>query len=67
MRKSKKTTLKTTAYQPVFVSQAANQLSDYLKTSVSAATNSEGKGVIKINFESQEQLQQILNRIKGEK
>lgn len=67
VRKSKKTTLKTTAYQPVFVSQAANQLSDYLKTSVSAATNSEGKGVIKINFESQEQLQQILNRIKGEK
>ncbi|MDG1710740.1 MAG: ParB/RepB/Spo0J family partition protein [Flavobacteriaceae bacterium] len=54
----------TTNYQPPFVSQAASELETLFKTPVTATANSQGKGVIKISFESQEQLQRILNKIK---
>ena len=57
---------KPTGYKPTFVSQAAEELKTLFETSVSATSNSEGKGVLKINFESQEQLQHILNKVKGE-
>jgi hypothetical protein len=35
-------------------------------TSVSVTSNGQGQGQLKINFESQEKLQHILNKIKGE-
>ena len=54
----------TTNYQPPFVSQAASELETLFKTPVTATANSQGKGVIKISFESQEQLQRILNKVK---
>ena len=57
---------KPIGYKPTFVSQAAEELKTLFETSVSATSNSEGKGVLKINFESQEQLQHILNKVKGE-
>jgi ParB family chromosome partitioning protein len=54
------------SYIPPFVSQAAEELKTLLETSVSATSNNEGKGVLKISFESQEKLQHILNKVKGE-
>lgn len=54
----------TTNYQPPFISQAASELETLFETSVTATANSQGKGVIKISFESQEQLQLILNKVK---
>ena len=57
---------KSIGYKPTFVSQATEELKTLFETSVSATSNSEGKGVLKINFESQEQLQHILNKVKGE-
>ncbi len=54
----------TTNYQPPFISQAASELETLFETSVTATANSQGKGVIKISFESQEQLQHILNKVK---
>ncbi|MDB3997813.1 ParB/RepB/Spo0J family partition protein [Flavobacteriaceae bacterium] len=54
----------TTNYQPPFISQAASELETLFETSVTATVNSQGKGVIKISFESQEQLQRILNKVK---
>jgi len=54
----------TTNYQPPFISQAASELEILFETSVTATANSQGKGVIKISFESQEQLQRILNKVK---
>ena len=55
-----------TTYQPAFVNQAASDLEDFFETPVSASSNSQGKGVLKINFDSQEKLQHILNKVKGE-
>ena len=57
---------KPIGYMPTFVSQAVEELKTLFKTSVSATSNTEGKGILKINFESQEQLQHILNKVKGE-
>jgi len=57
---------KPIGYMPTYVSQAAEELKTLFKTSVSATSNTEGKGILKINFESQEQLQHILNKVKGE-
>ena len=54
----------TTNYQPPFISQAASELETLFETSVTATANTQGKGVIKISFESQEQLQRILNKVK---
>lgn len=54
----------TTNYQPPFISQAVSELETLFETSVTATANSQGKGVIKISFESQEQLQRILNKVK---
>ena len=62
---SKKTkSSETLTYKPPFISQAAAELETLFKTSVTATANSQGKGVLKIAFESQEQLQRILNEIK---
>lgn len=65
VRNYKKTkSSETLTYKPPFISQAAAELETLFKTSVTATANSQGKGVLKIAFESQEQLQRILNEIK---
>lgn len=53
-------------YQPAYIEQAANDLEALFDTHVSATTNNLGQGQLKISFESQEKLQHILNKIKGE-
>jgi len=53
-------------YQPAYIDQAANELETLFDTPVAASANSQGQGQLKISFESQEKLQHILNKIKGE-
>ena len=55
-----------TPYQPAYIQQAADDLEKLLDTAVSVNANSLGRGQLKISFESQEKLQNILNKIKGE-
>ncbi|MEO2100031.1 MAG: ParB/RepB/Spo0J family partition protein [Flavobacteriaceae bacterium] len=57
---------KTSSYASPFVKQAATELENIFKTDVSVTANDQGKGVLKISFDSQEKLQHILNKIKGE-
>ena len=59
-------TYKGTSYKPAFIKQAAHDLEILFETPVSVSTNSEGKGVLKISFDSQKKLQYILNKVKGE-
>ena len=59
-------TYKGTSYKPAFIKQAAHDLEILFKTPVSVSANSEGKGVLKISFDSQKKLQHILNKVKGE-
>jgi ParB family chromosome partitioning protein len=67
VRKSKapKQSLET-PYQPAYIQQAADDLEKLFDTAVSVNANSLGRGQLKISFESQEKLQNILNKIKGE-
>ncbi len=53
-------------YSSPFISQTALDLEKFFETPVKVISNIEGKGFLKINFESQEKLQHILNKIKGE-
>ena len=62
----KSKTLKNTIYSSPFISQTALDLEKFFDTPVKVISNSEGKGFLKINFESQEKLQHILNKVKGE-
>ena len=62
--KSPKT--KSYNYSSPFLNQTAVELKEILKTSVSLISNNQGKGYLKIMFDSQERLQDILNKIKGE-
>ena len=55
-----------TPYQPTYIQQAADDLEKLFDTAVSVNANSLGRGQLKISFESQEKLQNILNKIKGE-
>jgi len=55
-----------TPYQPAYIKQAADDLEKLFDTAVSVNANSLGQGQLKISFESQEKLQNILNKIKGE-
>ena len=57
---------KGTSYKPPFIKQAAHDLEILFETPVSVSANSEGKGVLKISFDSQKKLQHILNKVKGE-
>ena len=59
-------TYKGSPYKPPFIKQAAHALEILFETPVSVSTNSEGKGVLKISFNSQKKLQYILNKVKGE-
>lgn len=53
-------------YKPNYIEQVVSELQKLLNTPVSANSNAQGRGQLKINFESQEKLQNILNKIKGE-
>ena len=53
-------------YLSPFINQAAEELKIILGTSVSVSSNKQGKGILKINFDSQEELQHILNKVKGD-
>ena len=56
----------TNSYSSPFIKQAAEELEIMFDTSVSVTSNNQGKGVLKITFESQEKLQHIINKIKGD-
>ena len=62
----KSKTSKNAIYSSPFISQTALDLEKFFETAVKVISNSEGKGFLKINFESQEKLQHILNKVKGE-
>ena len=53
-------------YSPPFLKQSAIELEEIFETSVSVISNDNGKGYMKILFDSQEKLQDILNKIKSE-
>ena len=57
---------KSYAYSSPFLKQSAIELEEIFETSVSVISNDNGKGYVKILFDSQEKLQDILNKIKGE-
>ncbi|MDC1392286.1 ParB/RepB/Spo0J family partition protein [Flavobacteriaceae bacterium] len=59
-------TYKGSSYSTPFVKQAAHDLEILFETPVTVSANSEGKGVLKIRFDSQKKLQHILNKVKGE-
>ena len=59
-------TKSTDNYLSPFINQAAEELKTILGTSVSVSSNKQGKGILKINFDSQEELQNILNKVKGD-
>ena len=56
----------TKSYSSPFIKQAAEELEIIFDTSVSVTSNNQGKGVLKITFESQEKLQHIINKIKSD-
>ena len=56
----------TENYLSPFINQAAEELKTILGTSVSVSSNKQGKGILKINFDSQEELQNILKKVKGD-
>ena len=67
VRKSKDPkTSNASVYQPAYIEQAAKELQGYFDTPVTVTSNGHGQWQLKINFESQEKLQHILNKIKGE-
>ena len=53
-------------YSSPFLKQSAIELEAIFETSVSVISNDNGKGYMKILFDSQEKLQDILNKIKSE-
>lgn len=63
---SKSKAPKNTKYTSPFISQTALDLEKYFETPIRVFSNPEGKGFLKINFESQEKLEYIINKIKGE-
>ena len=66
VRKLKDPKATSSSYASPFIKQAATELESFFETAVNVTANDHGKGVLKITFESQEKLQHILNKIKGE-
>ena len=66
IRNLKNPKIKISSYSSPFIKQAADELKSIFETSVSVQADGRGKGVLKIKFESQEKLQNILNKIKGD-
>ncbi len=63
---SKSKAQKNANYSSPFISQTALDLENFFETPIKVFSNREGKGFLKINFESLEKLEYILNKIKGE-
>ena len=68
VQKSKKSQSSGTskALKPQFYDDAANELKSYFNTTVSIKVNNKGKGNIQIPFNSQEDLNYIIKKIKSE-
>ncbi|MEC7068994.1 MAG: ParB/RepB/Spo0J family partition protein [Bacteroidota bacterium] len=68
VQKSKKTQSAGTsnALKPLFYDDAANELKDYFNTTVTIKGNNKGKGNIQIPFNSQEDLNYNIKKIKSE-
>ena len=56
----------TKALKPLFYEDAADELKSYFNTSVTIKVNQKGKGNIQIQFDSQEDLNYIIKKIKSE-
>ncbi len=67
VRNLKNPKIKISSYSSPFIKNAADELKSIFGTSVSVQADDRGKGVLKIKFESQEKLQNILNKIKSDK
>jgi len=66
VRQLKNPKVSPSSYASPFIKEAAADLETFFETPVTVAANDQGKGVLKIAFESQEKLQHILNKIKSE-
>ena len=68
VQKSKKSQSAGTskALKPLFYDDAANELKSYFNTTVTIKGNNKGKGNIQIPFDSQEDLNYIIKKIKSE-
>ena len=64
MRQLKNPKATPSSYASPFIKEAAADLETFFETPVTVAANDQGKGVLKIAFDSQEKLQHILNKIK---
>ncbi len=53
-------------YKSKFINQAENKLKELFDTNISVYSNNSGKGYIKIEFKSQENLENIVNKIKSD-
>lgn len=66
VQETKKPNEKSYNHSSPFLKESANELEEMFETSVSVISNDNGAGYMKILFDSQEKLQDILNKIKGE-
>ena len=66
VRQLKNPKVSPSSYASPFTKEAAADLETFFETPVTVAANDQGKGVLKIAFDSQEKLQHILNKIKSE-
>ena len=68
VQKSKKSqsAVTTKALKPLFYHDTADELKSYFNTSVTIKVNQKGKGNIQIQFDSQEDLNYIIKKIKSE-
>ena len=66
VRQLKNPKVSPSSYASPFIKEAAADLETFFETPVTVAANDQGKGVLKIAFDSQEKLQHIFNKIKSE-
>jgi len=66
VRQLKNPKVSPSSYASPFIKEAAADLETFFETPVTVTANDQGKGVLKIAFDSQEKLQHILNKIKSE-
>ena len=66
VRQLKNPKVSPSSYASPFIKETAADLETFFETPVTVAANDQGKGVLKIAFDSQEKLQHILNKIKSE-
>ena len=66
VQETKKPNEKSYNHYSPFLKESATELEEIFETSVSVISNDNRKGYMKILFDSQEKLQDIINKIKGE-